>query len=319
MQATSVSGSRPSALSQLRAGLVADHRLEVAHHRRVGMRPGDRADHVERVVDMGDPVAQRLVHRVLQGRRARMHRHHLGAEQFHAEDIGLLPLDVGGAHIDDAGQVEERAGGRRRHPVLAGAGLGDDPALAHPPRQQDLAQHVVDLVRAGMVELVALQIELGAAEMPGQPLGEIERARPPDIMFEVIVELGLKARVVLGLVIGGLDRQDQRHQGLGDKAPAIDAEMAALVGPAAETVRNLHHSSSQRRTMPQRATYRMDKTPRVQSTTRKTGRHRTGSISINDLSALLRGQSRAILEPNPGSGAPGNLLYARRHQRLVRT
>ena len=102
-----------------------------------------------------------------------MHRHDLGAEQFHAEDVGLLPLDVGRAHVDDAGQVEQRAGRRGGDAVLAGAGLGDDAALAHAARQQDLAQHVVDLVRAGVVELVALEIELGAAEMPGQPLGEI--------------------------------------------------------------------------------------------------------------------------------------------------
>ena len=97
------------------------------------------------------------------------------------------------AHVDDAGQAEQRADGRGGDAVLAGAGLGDDPALAHAPRQQDLAEHVVDLVRAGVVELVALEIDLGAAEMPGQPLGEIERARPADIMLEVIVELGLKA------------------------------------------------------------------------------------------------------------------------------
>ena len=115
-------------------------------------------------------------------------------EQVHAEDVRLLPLDVGGAHVDDAGQVEERAGGRGGDAVLAGAGLGDDAALAHAPRQQHLAQHVVDLVRAGVVELVALEIELGAAEMPGQPLGEIERARPADIMVEVIVQLGLESR-----------------------------------------------------------------------------------------------------------------------------
>jgi hypothetical protein len=48
--------------------------------------------------------------------------------------------------------------------VLAGAGLGDDALLAHAPGQQDLAEHVVDLVRAGVVELVALEIDLGAAE-----------------------------------------------------------------------------------------------------------------------------------------------------------
>ena len=50
-------------------------------------------------------------------------------------------------------------------------------------------------------------------------------------MFEVIVEFALKAGIGAGLAIRRLDREDQRHQGLGDKAPAIDAEMAALVGP----------------------------------------------------------------------------------------
>ena len=39
----------------------------------------------------------------------------------------------------------------------------------------------------------------------------------------------MEVRVVLGRVIGLLDRQDQRHQRLGDIAPAIDAEMAARV------------------------------------------------------------------------------------------
>jgi hypothetical protein len=48
--------------------------------------------------------------------------------------------------------------------VLAGAGLGDDPRLAHAHRQQDLADAVVDLVRAGVVELVALEPDLRAAE-----------------------------------------------------------------------------------------------------------------------------------------------------------
>ena len=52
----------------LRAGLGADHRLEIAHHRRIGMRARDGADAVIGVVDVGDPVAQRLVHRVLQRR-----------------------------------------------------------------------------------------------------------------------------------------------------------------------------------------------------------------------------------------------------------
>jgi hypothetical protein len=47
-------------------GFLADDRLEIAHHGRVRVRPRDRADAVERVAHIGDPVAQRVVHRVLQ-------------------------------------------------------------------------------------------------------------------------------------------------------------------------------------------------------------------------------------------------------------
>ena len=166
MQATSESGRRPSASSICSRVSRADDRLEVAHHRRIGVRAGRRADAVEGVVDVGDPVAQRLVHGVLERLGAGLHRPHLGAEQLHAEHVRLLPLDVDRAHVDDAFQAEARASGGGGDAVLAGAGLGDDARLAHAARQQDLAEHVVDLVRAGVVELVALEVDLGAARPP---------------------------------------------------------------------------------------------------------------------------------------------------------
>src|SRR3546814_2320810 len=77
------------------------------------VRSRRRADDVEGVLDVGDPVAQGVVHGVLEGPGAAGHRLHLGAEQLHAEHVGGLALDVGGAHVDDAGQVEERAEGGR--------------------------------------------------------------------------------------------------------------------------------------------------------------------------------------------------------------
>ena len=129
------------------------------------MRTGGRADDVERVVDVGDPVAQRLVHRVLERARARFDRAHFGAEQLHAEDVRLLALDIDFAHIDDAGKTEARGDRGRRDAVLARAGLGDDAGLAHAAREQNLAEAVVDLVRAGVIEVFALEIDLRAAEM----------------------------------------------------------------------------------------------------------------------------------------------------------
>jgi hypothetical protein len=57
----------------------------------------------------------------------------------------------------------QRGRGGRGHAVLAGAGLGDHPGLAHPLGEQRLAQHVVDLVRAGVVEVLALEQDPRAA------------------------------------------------------------------------------------------------------------------------------------------------------------
>jgi len=47
------------------------------------------------------------------------------------------------------------------------------------------------------------------------------------------VHLLLEFRVGLGLRIGQLEVEDERHQCLSDEAPAIKAEMTALVGPSA--------------------------------------------------------------------------------------
>jgi hypothetical protein len=164
------------------------------------MRAGSGADQVIGVVDIGDPVAQRFVHRVLQRAVAGRDRLHFGAEQLHAEHVRRLALDVGGAHIDDAGKAEAGGDGCRRDAMLAGAGFGDDAGLAHALGEQDLADAVVDLVRAGVVQLFALEIDLGAAEMLRQAFGEIERARTADIVGAEMLQFRLEFRIGLRLV-----------------------------------------------------------------------------------------------------------------------
>ena len=51
--------------------------------------------------------------------------------------------------------------------------------LLHALGQQDLADAVVDLVRAGVVELFALEVDLRAAAVFGQALGEVQRRGRP--------------------------------------------------------------------------------------------------------------------------------------------
>ncbi len=184
MAATSEFGQAAFARQHLLLRFNADDRLEVAHHFRIGMGACNRADAIEGVLDIGDPIAQRLVERILQRARAGKGRDHFGAQQLHAKHIGLLPLDIDLAHVDNAFQAKARAGGGRGDAMLAGAGFGDDALLAHAPGEQDLAHDIVDLVRAGVIELVALEIDFRAAQMFGQALGEIERARPADIVLK---------------------------------------------------------------------------------------------------------------------------------------
>ena len=218
-------------LEDLLLRLAADDRLEIAHQHRIRMRPRGRADHIERRRDIGYPIAQRFVHRILQRARARRHRHDLRAEQLHAEHVGLLPLDIGLAHENHAWQAEPRAYCCGGDPVLPRARLGDDAGLAHPPRKKNLADAVVDLVRAGVVELVALEVDFRPAEMFGQPLGEIHRRRPSDIVLQQPVELFPELRVFLGARIFLLEVEHQRHQRLGDETPAELAETSVGVGP----------------------------------------------------------------------------------------
>ena len=110
-------------------------------------------------LDVRDPVPHRLVDRVLEGRAAGGDRPDLRPERPHPEHVRLLPLDVLGAHVDDARQAEERAGRRGRDAVLAGAGLGDHPGLAQAAGQERLAEGVVDLVGAGVGEVLALEVD----------------------------------------------------------------------------------------------------------------------------------------------------------------
>ena len=100
---------------------------------------------------------------------------HLGAQQPHPGHVERLARGVDRTHVDDALQAEQRTRRRGRHPVLAGAGLGDDPGLAHLLGQQRLTQHVVDLVGSGVVEVFSLQEEPRTAGVLTESRGLVQR------------------------------------------------------------------------------------------------------------------------------------------------
>ena len=78
-------GQPAGLLEDLRARLAADHRLELAHHQRIRMRPEHGAEQVVGVADVRHPVAHRLVDGVLQRAAAGVDADGPRAEQPHAE------------------------------------------------------------------------------------------------------------------------------------------------------------------------------------------------------------------------------------------
>jgi hypothetical protein len=224
------SGKRSSFSRICRARFVADDALEIPHHHRIRMRAVGRAEDVMRAADVRDPVAHRFVDGFLQGLLARVNRHDFRAEHLHAIHVEHLALAIHRAHVDDAFQSEHRGDGRRGHAVLARAGLGDDARLAHALGEEDLAHRVVDLVRAGVIEVFALEINLRAAEFLGQAFGKIKRRGATDKFREVVGKFLLKLRVVLRAEVFGLQLLQRMHQRLGHVTSAVLAEVALGIG-----------------------------------------------------------------------------------------
>mmetsp|Transcript_109119 Transcript_109119/g.304163 ORF Transcript_109119/g.304163 Transcript_109119/m.304163 type:complete len:274 (-) Transcript_109119:725-1546(-) len=179
------------------------------------------ADDVVRRADVGDPVPHRLVDRVLERPRAALRGHDLSAHHLHAEDVQRLALHVHRAHVDDALEAQERAGRGAGDAMLARTSLGDHPRLAEALGEQRLAQSVVDLVRAGVGELLALEPQLGAPQLRRQPLRVVDWRGAADVLRAEAPELRLELRVPLCGLPSLAEFLVCLHERLRDVAPAI--------------------------------------------------------------------------------------------------
>ena len=146
-------------------------------------------------------------------------------EQLHPGHVQGLAAAVLGAHVDDAFQAEQGGGGGAGHAVLAGAGLGDDAGLAHALGQQGLAQHVVDLVRAGVVEVFALEEDPHSPGVLGEALGLGQQRGPAGVVLVQVRDLGGELGVGLGLLEGVFEFVQGRDQGFGHPSAAVGAEV----------------------------------------------------------------------------------------------
>ena len=193
------------------------------------MRAEHGAEQIVAVRDVGDPIAHRLVDGVLERLRSGVDASDRRPEQLHPEDVQRLALHVFGAHVDVTAQPEQRANRRRRNAVLAGAGLRDDPPLAHSLREQALTEGVVDLVRAGMCEILALEKNACAAERLTDTAGFVKRSRAADVVGQQLPQ-PRDERVVLSRgKVRGFQLRDWCDERLRHEAAAVDAVVSARV------------------------------------------------------------------------------------------
>src|SRR5580704_3021831 len=211
----------------LGARLVADDLLKPAHQRRVRVRPDGAADDVVGVANVGHPVPDRLVGRVLERCRTAVHGHDLGPEQTHLVNVQRLPAHVLATHVDDALEPQGGTRRRRRDSMLTRPGLGDDPALAHAQREQHLADGVVQLVRAGVEQVLPLQPDLRTGAGIAEPASVGHRSRTARELCEPALEVRREVRI--GECAGhlGLELLERRDEGFRHIGTPIAVEAAA--------------------------------------------------------------------------------------------
>ena len=194
------------------------------------MRARHRADDVESIFNIGNPVAHGFIERVLQRPGTRLDWHHRRTQQLHPIDIGSLAFYILGTHVNHAFHPVARGYRGAGNAMLARPGLSNYAWFTHALGQQRLADGVVDFVRTSVIQVFTLQQNLCPPQKCRPSLCMVNGGGAPRVMFQLIGEFRLKigiTAIVLILAAQFLQRRDQRFS---YKYPAIRAKMAALVG-----------------------------------------------------------------------------------------
>jgi hypothetical protein len=220
-------GKAASLLDDLGTGFLADDLVEVADHGREGVRTGGRSQQVVCVADVGHPVTECLVDGVFERLRTVRHGDHGGAEEFHPGHVQRLAAAIFRTHVDNAFQAQQRGGGGAGDAVLACAGLGDDAGLAHALGQEGLAQDVVDLVRAGVVQVLPLEEDPHSPGVFGETLGLGQEGWPAGVVLVQLGDLRDEVGISLGLFERVLKLVQGRDQRLGHPPATVRAEVGS--------------------------------------------------------------------------------------------
>ena len=93
--------------------------------------------------------------------------------------------------------------------MLASARLGDDAPLPHAPSEKHLTHGVVDLVRAGVVQIFAFEPH-ACADVLRQAWRIAQRRRPPDVRREHVLDVRLERGIGTRCVVLSLQLVESR-------------------------------------------------------------------------------------------------------------
>ena len=110
---------------------AADNGLKVPYYQGIWVLSNRGTEKIVSGFNISNPIAYRLIYRILERSCAAGDWPHLRTEQFHPEHIQRLTMYIFLAHIDYALESEQSTNGSGGNTVLSCASLGNDPALAH--------------------------------------------------------------------------------------------------------------------------------------------------------------------------------------------
>ena len=108
--------------------------------------------------------------------------------------------------------------------MLAGACFRDDAFFAHASREQSLSESVIDLVRAGVKEVLALQVDACATKLLSQSARKKQRCRASRKLVQQLVQLQMERGIAFRFFILELQFLERRHERFGDVPPAVGTE-----------------------------------------------------------------------------------------------
>ena len=108
--------------------------------------------------------------------------------------------------------------------------FGNYARLAHAASQHGLADGIVDFVRAGVIQVFTLEIDLSATLFVRHACGVVDRRWTPDKMRQFVLEFTYELGIMLIFGVGVAQFTDGVSECLGGKTPAIPAKMATGIG-----------------------------------------------------------------------------------------